>query len=433
MFVGPAATLRLVLGYHFAHNMKILVGSGKGRTGIGLGVDVRVLFISPACQPAWEWGGAISADWALIRGLRQEGAQITVATTSATPDGQAVVPRVRVEEGIRILSSSVVGGERWRAANRCGISLSQLALAARELTRCDLVHFSAIWAPTYPVISALCRGLGKPYVVTPHGMLLEYSLAQRRRKKSLYLRLVGRRYLLGAGAVHYTSSQELEAAPGWLREAPNSVIVPNAVSATVDGDGQRFRDRVGATDSELLLGMVGRIHDKKGFDVILPAMASAQSPSPARLVVVGPDEDHQATVQQTMGALGLDHRVTFTGNLQGQELADAYAGLDALVLPSYGENFGMVVVESVAQGTPAFVSESVGLGSWVTDHDVGEVLPLQRQAWVGLLERLDRGRVQRRWQRRRLKGEARASFSTAEVGRQMTEVYERLAAGPPSR
>ena len=393
--------------------------------GVGCGGLMRILFISPACLPAWEWGGAISADWAMIRGLTQGGVQVTVATTSATPNGQAEVPRERLEEGIRVLSASVVGGGRWRGANRYSISLSQVACVAQELPRCDLVHFSAIWAPTYPLISGLCRSLSKPYVVTPHGMLQAYSLAQRRLKKSLYLRLVGRRYLQGAAAVHYTSAQELEEIPGWLQDARNAVVVPNAIEILEEGDGQRFRDSVGATDRELLLGMVGRIHQKKGFDVILPALAAASSPAPARLVVVGPDEGHLAAVQQSMRALGLQRRVTLTGALQGQDLADAYAGLDALVLPSYSENFGMVVVEAAAQGTPVFVSEEVGLRRWVTGHDVGEVLPLERRAWIDLLERLDRAYLDR-WRRDLLREEARTSFSISSVGRQMVDVYERL-------
>ena len=239
---------------------------------------------------------------------------------------------------------------------------------------------------------------------------------------------MGRRDLLGAAAIHFTAPQEVETAPVWLRDAGNSVIVPNAVEISHDGEGQRFRQKIGAAGDETLLGMVGRIHKKKGFDMILPAMAAARAKGPSRLVVVGPDEGgYLNEVEQMIRAHELSDRVTFTGMLGGQELADAYAGLDALVLPSYEENFGMVVVEAAAQGTPVIVSEPVGLRDWVAERGVGEVLPMDPKEWIAFLERVSREYIRDNWQQNELREEARERFSLSSVGRQMAETYERLA------
>ena len=387
---------------------------------------MRVLFVVPAFQPAWQWGGTITADWSMVRGVAQAGVQITVATTDAVPDGRLQVPRERTEQGIKILPTGVFGGGRLRAANRFGISASHFALAVSMMPRFALIHFGAFWMPTWPPLFALCRLMGKPYVITPHGMLEEYSLSQKQGKKELFIKLFARRDLLGAAAIHFTAAQERQNAPACQQDAGNSVIVPNAVEIAHDGEGERFRQKIGASPEETVLGMVGRIHHKKGFDVILPAMGAAREGASPRRVVVGPDEGYKDQVEQMIAANGLAGRVTFTGMLKGQDLADAYAGLDALVLPSYEENFGMVVVEAVAQGTPAIISEPVGLRHWVAERGVGEVLPMEHQAWVEMLERVDREYIRASWQQKELREEARNRFSLASVGRQMVDAYERL-------
>lgn len=78
--------------------------------------------------------------------------------------------------------------------------------------------------------------------------------------------------------------------------------------------------------------------------------------------------------------------------LEGQKIADAYTGIDVLAVPSYEENFGMNVVESLLQGTHVIVSEGVALKDWVRENNVGRVLPLDVDAWAKELAGLDKKR-----------------------------------------
>ena len=389
---------------------------------------MRVLLVSGHFQPAWEWGGVVSTTWELSRALVQAGVEVTVLATDAAmqPPAQPT-PVDRVEEGVRIVTCRVLGGRCLGMANRMAISPETLWRAARWVRWADLVHINGVWSPHVAQVWAVARLLRKPYLVSPHGNLERYSLGQSQLRKRIFMALYSRRILTGARAIHYTVHNEHHEAPAWLQPTP-AVVVPCVVKSLDPGDGARFRQRLGLDPGDRLLGMVGRIHKKKGFDMILPAMAAARAKGPSRLVVVGPDEGgYLNEVEQMIRAHELSDRVTFTGMLGGQELADAYAGLDALVLPSYEENFGMVVVEAAAQGTPVIVSEPVGLRDWVAERGVGEVLPMDPKEWIAFLERVSREYIRDNWQQNELREEARERFSLSSVGRQMAETYERLA------
>lgn len=387
---------------------------------------LKLVLVSGHFQPAWEWGGVVSVTWELARALAAQGVEVTVLTTDAAMTPRRPPPAERVEQGVRVITSPVIGGGRSVLANRMALSAGSLAMAAPWVRRADLVHINGLWSPHVVQVWGLCRLWRRPYLVSPHGNLEGYSLRQSALRKRLSLALYARRILTGARAMHYTVENERREAPAWLRSTP-SFIVPCVVKALPAGDGQRFRARFGLGADEPLLGMVGRIHEKKGFDLMLPALARAAGERPAKLIVVGPEEgEYLAAVEGEIARLGLEARVLLTGELHGQELADAYAGFDLLVLPSHEENFGLVVVEANMQGTPVAVSEFVGSKNWVERSGGGVVLPRQEAEWVELIEGLGHPDHPAPWRLEGLAERAREVFSAEAVGAAMLREYEAL-------
>ncbi|MGH7176760.1 MAG: glycosyltransferase, partial [Tepidisphaeraceae bacterium] len=61
----------------------------------------------------------------------------------------------------------------------------------------------------------------------------------------------------------------------------------------------------------------------------------------------------------------------------GAERVAALVDADLFVLPSYQENFGMVVIESLAAGTPVIISDQVNIHDQISQAQVGEVIPTQ--------------------------------------------------------
>ena len=119
---------------------------------------------------------------------------------------------------------------------------------------------------------------------------------------------------------------------------------------------------------------MGRIHAKKGLDILIKAFREIISHHPdARLLIAGQDEGEQPLLEKLIRELSLEQRVHFTGSLGGQEKVDFLAHADLFVLPSHNENFGNVYAEALAAGTPIVASthtpwqevEAQQCGRWV--------------------------------------------------------------------
>lgn len=119
---------------------------------------------------------------------------------------------------------------------------------------------------------------------------------------------------------------------------------------------------------------LGRIHYGKGLELLAPALARMKR-TDAMLVVAGPDADgYSATIRSL--SKGVEDRIIYTGMLSGRDRLAALVDADLLSLPSYHENFGLAVIESLACGTPVVISDQVNLHPEVKATGVGGVVPM---------------------------------------------------------
>ncbi len=117
---------------------------------------------------------------------------------------------------------------------------------------------------------------------------------------------------------------------------------------------------------------LGRINWKKGLDRLLGALSLVPA---IRLVVAGNDEENYRAVLDPLAAgLGVSARVDFAGSVHGADKAALLSNARALILPSYSENFGNVVIEAMAAGCPVIVSKDVGLAETVRAAGAGLVV-----------------------------------------------------------
>jgi glycosyltransferase involved in cell wall biosynthesis len=117
---------------------------------------------------------------------------------------------------------------------------------------------------------------------------------------------------------------------------------------------------------------LGRINWKKGLDRLIESMPHAPR---VRLIVAGNDEDgYQPALESLATRYGVLDRVAFAGPVYGADKAALIERARALVLPSYSENFGNVVLEAMAAGRPVVVSAAVGLSDLVRESGCGIVI-----------------------------------------------------------
>lgn len=116
-----------------------------------------------------------------------------------------------------------------------------------------------------------------------------------------------------------------------------------------------IRKKYNLSDSDFIFGFVGRITRDKGINEILEAFENVKD---AKLLMVGEPEGISTLNQQLYNDSLSNHNIIYTGKVENVE--KYYAAIDTLLLPSYREGFGNVVIEAAAMGTPAIVSNIPG-------------------------------------------------------------------------
>jgi glycosyltransferase involved in cell wall biosynthesis len=388
---------------------------------------VNVLLVTVHFAPAWIEGGVTRSMWNSARSLVMAGAQVQVVTTNAYLDETNQVPQVRDEAGVTIRTVPVLarlGGAAHRAALAPGL-VPAVWNAGRDA---DLCLVQGLWTVPVAIASTICRVQRVPYMLWAKGGLEQISLSEKARKKEIYLSL----FLAGvirrsAGVVfaseseYLNSEQALGRTPGILHTHGFDPI-PRRRRRTED-----LRREFGLPADCLLLGMSGRIHPRKGFDVILSALADC--PDSVHLVSFGPDlEGHLREVRRRAETLGVSDRFHVLGYLEEEKLQSTYASIDLLVVPSYGESFGNVVIEALGQGTEVMVGNRVALAGYVREKRLGRVVvghePRRWAAairgWIARAGEFDRDRACRA---------VAAGFDLEASGRELLGDFERLLSG----
>jgi len=251
-----------------------------------------------------------------------------------------------------------------------------------NLPRFDGVVVNGLWQYHGYAVWRACRHGKKPYVVFAHGMLdpwFKKAYPFKHRKKALYWAAIERRLLRDATGVMFTSPTEAELAPQTFRHSEwTSCVVPyGTVAPTGEARVQieRFYSACPEVRNSNFILFIGRLHKKKGCDLLVQAFASLYRDHPGtHLVLAGPDEERlQPELTSLAAAGGVGDRVHFPGMLSGDAKWGAFYAAEVFALPSHQENFGVAVVEALACGTPVLISDQVNICREIVADEVGLV------------------------------------------------------------
>jgi glycosyltransferase involved in cell wall biosynthesis len=232
----------------------------------------------------------------------------------------------------------------------------------------------------------------KPYVVFAHGMLDPYFKNRyplKHLKKLVYWVLQEHRNLNNAQAVCFTSEEEKRvAAEGFPLRSFRRVVVPYGTMGP-SGDPEALKRVFLAVWPQLqgqkYLLFLGRIHPKKGCDLLLEAFAKVAAPD-LQLVMAGPDETGWGSeLRRQAAGLGIAERITWTGMLTGDAKWGALYGAEAFVLPSHQENFGIAVADALACGVIPLISDKVNIAPDVAGDGAGLMEPDNLEGTIRLL------------------------------------------------
>ncbi|MGE0865102.1 MAG: glycosyltransferase [Vicinamibacterales bacterium] len=383
---------------------------------------MRVLHVAATYLPAVRYGGTIVSVHGLCRALAARGHEVHVFTTNVDGPGELDVPLLApvVMDGVRV----------WyfpsRFLRRLYFSRPMAQALAAQVGTFDLVHLHALFVWPAWAAARAARNARVPYLVSPRGMLEQRLIRKKSRVlKSLLLAAFGRRMLERAAALHVTSNREADEAAAFSYSLPPIHQVPNGVD--LDGPPAEMSDLPPAI-ANLVNGapymvFVGRISWKKGLDRLIAALRHVPE---IRLVIAGTDDEgYRGELEAQAAKGGVMARVVFCGPVHGEAKSALMARAQVLVLPSYSENFGNVVLEAMAAGCPVVVTPEVGIADIVQASGAGLVLDGAPEVLGSGLSRLLHDAVLRRAMGER--GRAAASnYSWATVADRMERVYREV-------
>jgi len=310
----------------------------------------------------------------------------------------------------------------------------------RNVGRFDLVIINSVWQYHALAGYRALAGGDVPYCVFTHGMMDPYFKRQyplKHLKKLIYWLAFLRPIVNRATSLFFTSEEEKllarESFPGYH---PVETVVPYGSfgpNCEAGAAAEEFLASWPQLRGQRLAITLGRIHAKKGTDILIDSFAATLGKDPAwRLVIAGPDQTGwQKALEARASALGISDRVVWTGMLKGSMKWGAFFASEVFVLPSHQENFGIVVAEALSCSLPVLLSNKINIWREIERHEAGFVNP---DTVAGTVAGLERWMGLSAEQRLAMRGAAQecfgAEFNYHEASRRLLEIFSGLARKP---
>lgn len=352
---------------------------------------MKVLHVIPSVGPVR--GGPSRAVLEMVRELRLQGVDAEIlATDDNGVDRLPVVLSQRVEYAIDSDQTVPVWffprySPSIAAVREFAFSASLTSWLWRRITDYDIVHVHALFSYASTLAMTIARLRGVPYVQRPIGQLCHWSLQQSPLKKQLYLNAIERANLQSSQFLHFTSVQEQQEAQSLGLKTPGCVLphgltLPRAIPEA----GKQLRQQLQIDQNIPIILFLSRLHPKKGLENLIAALGACQNFPFAFVIAGNGTPEYEAEIHRHLVAAGIEQRTHSIGFVSGERKNLMLQGADLFALTSYSENFGIAVLEALAAGTPALLTEGVALSTTVAERQLGWVTQPEQSSITASLQ-----------------------------------------------
>lgn len=281
-------------------------------------------------------------------------------------------------EGTTVFASPVTLAPRFGYSRPLKNSLSD------HVGSIDVIHMHGLWMYPNWAAGKVARRSAIPYILSPHGMLDSHSLSMKQFNKKIAGTLFEYTNINHAACLHACSEMEVEHIRAFGYRGPVALVPTglstaelahvNSAKASVDW----FQGKYPNFPKKRIALYLSRLHEQKGVHFLLEAWKFVSRSFPDWHLVIAGDGDPVYLEKLHIKAreVGITESVTFTGPVHGVDKWGLMSKANVFVLPTYSENFGLVVAEALACSVPVITTkgapwkdlEAEGCGWWV---DIG--------------------------------------------------------------
>lgn len=344
---------------------------------------MKVFFPLEVFYPSQAGGTSNTVYW-LTKNLVKEGFKPVLVASD-----KGLMPGFPVNRWLENESGKVI----YVRTRHLNFPLGQVLYSLRHFHSSDVIHISSVFYPGAFITAVAARLLGKKIIWSVHGELDPYALTLSRRRKAPILRTL--KWLVGKYPLfHSTCDEETQyirdvfGADARIVQIPNYIELPSQVERSC---GKYFL-------------YIGRLHPKKGLENLINALSMTEAflRSEFVLKIAGKGKaDYENKLRALVTELGLENKIEFVGQVEGVQKEHLLADALWTIMPSHTENFGLVVVESLAQNTPVIASKgspwealnSERLGFWTENSPealadvLTRVLAMSPEEYAGYRQR----------------------------------------------
>jgi glycosyltransferase involved in cell wall biosynthesis len=318
---------------------------------------MKILFPVEIIYPS-QAGGVANSVYSLAKNLAKHGFEPRITATN-----KGITDQVELNRWLDTEAGKTIFVKTFSVH----FPFVQTIISLRHFLRADVIHLPSVFYPAAFITGFAAKIFGKKIALSPNGELAAVALNHSAGRKRPILWSI-KKFIGTYPIFHSTSDQETESIRQVFGPSARIHKIPNYI----EPDPQVTR-----RDGNYLLFM-GRMHPQKAVDNLIRALTLSEAflQSDMVLKIAGRERpENVRPLERLVTELKMDDRVEFVGQVEGREKLQLLADAQATILPSHAENFGMVVLESLAQGTPVIASrgtpweslEKERIGFWVNN------------------------------------------------------------------
>jgi glycosyltransferase involved in cell wall biosynthesis len=346
---------------------------------------LKILFAHRSYYPSFKEGGDTMILYDIATELAKMGEEVTVCVTNSNADEDLTPEHLGIKniEGVKVCTFP-------RSKNKIGkwlrYSREWLKYMRYHIHEYDIVHIWSIFSFTSIATAFLAWKANKPFIVSPQANFSPFSLKKNKLIKLVYLKTI--EFFTLRKAVGFQCNTKYDAL--WAKDQgiPSNKIL-SIVSYGIRDFVELWEPK--KQKPERMFLFMGRLDPIKGLDFLLQVIKSLvhEKKEECKLILIGSiTSGYEEIFKKMVTQYNLDAYVEHKGFADNHLKNDLLQKTSALILPSYTESFGLVVVEAMAMGIPVSISDQCNVREHVEKARCGYVLPHKIEPWVSALTQL---------------------------------------------